>query len=197
MLVQYSTIELFQPTMNFRQQALVFIVLSPVICLILNIYMNQTQSIVRKHLKYLLPDIGPVIVQISDTVWLYSAYLESASDGDNITRVTVFSVADEAIKTELSDCSVESDTGETVLGVVTVSKIEDRYRLHYDLWRVFCVCDSVIIHPVHVTLYTSSTNHTVQLYQGQYVGMVGCCYVVLHGGGACLCPVAWCVLLPG
>ena len=167
-----GTIELFQLTMNFRQQSLVFIVLSPVICLVLTIYMNQTQNIVRTHLKYNLPHN---IAQLSDTVWVYSAYLENTNEGDNMTTVTVFIVADEAIKTELSECGIESGTGETVLGVVTISKIEDRYRLQYDLWRVFCTCDTVIRHPVQVTLYTSITNHTVPLYQGQYAGMVGCC----------------------
>ena len=97
---------------------------------------------------------------------------------DNVTVVTIFSVADEAIEKHPIECRIDLATGESVVAAVVVHKIEDMYQMKYDLWKVHCKASAMLsTRPVQVTI---SSNHsmtvTVPVAREQgYVGQVGCC----------------------
>ena len=94
--------------------------------------------------------------------------------------VTVFSVADEAIEKNPIECRIDLATGDSVIAVVSVHKIEDKYRLKYDLWKVLCKADTLLsTRPVGVTIsiysnYSMAVTVPVAREQ-EYVGQVGCC----------------------
>ena len=84
--------------MNFREQALVFIVISPAIWFIIFISVNPSYNLDRMDQSSAIPPLSPRLVQISGTIWVYSAFLENTRYSDNVTVVTVLGVADQDIK---------------------------------------------------------------------------------------------------
>ena len=170
--------------MNFKQQAMVFIIISPAIWFVFFISLNPEYKLamVSKDTYYnittVTPPIPPQLVQISKTIWVYSAFLENTLYSDNVTVVTVFSVADDAIKKLPIECRIDVGRGKGVVAPVSVSKIEDKYPLKYDLWKVSCKANAVLsARPVGVTI---SVNHSAPvtvpvLGEHEYVGEIGCC----------------------
>ena len=88
--------------MNFREQALVFIVISPAICLTIFISVHPSNNLDRMDKSSAIPPLSPRLVEISGTIWLYSAFLENTRYSDNVTVVTGIGVADEYISKLLS-----------------------------------------------------------------------------------------------
>ena len=164
--------------MDFRQQALVFIVFTPVIWLSLYIYVSTDYFPIKMDKETFTSQVEPTMLQISETIWVYSAFLENTIYCDNVTVVTVLSVADEAIEHNLIKCRIDLANGESVAAVVAVTKVEDKYRLKYDLWKVFCKAGALLgTRPKQVTIFSNlSEPVTIPVAMKQeYVGLVGCC----------------------
>jgi hypothetical protein len=162
--------------MNFRQKALVFIVISPVITIFISLH--PSYNLDRMDKSSAIPPLSPRLVQISGTIWLYSAFLENIRYSDNVTVVTVLGIADDAIKKQTFECRIELTAGESVEAAVTVVKIEDKYRLKYDLWKVLCKASVVLkTRPVRVTISSNNSEPvTIPVAREQeFVGQVGCC----------------------
>ena len=118
------------------------------------------------------------LVQVLESVWVYSAFLEDALYSDNVTVVTVFGVADKAIKNHPIECRIDIDNDIDIVTAVTLEKIEDKYPLKYDLWKIICKANAALrSQPVQVTIAVANiTPITVPVTSRQeYVGLIGCC----------------------
>ena len=76
------------------------------------------------------------------------------------------------------ECIIDVGRGKGLVVPASVSKIEDKYPLKYDLWKVSCKANALLsARPVGVTI---SVNHSTPvtvpvLGEQEYVGEIGCC----------------------
>ena len=169
--------------MNFQKQALVFIVLSPLIWLAVLVLVNTKENkevLINKSYKSIISSsptqLSKNLTKISSTIWVYTAYVDITSDNETI--VTIFSVADGSIKKQPIECKIDLIRGESIITLVNVVKIEDRYHLKYDLWKVQCNAGSLLsTQPVSVTISSIDfgTVHLSVERKLDYVGKIGCC----------------------
>ena len=142
------------------------------------ISINPSYNLTDTEKPSSIPSLSPRLVQISGSIWLYSAFVENIKYSDNVTGVTVLGVADDDIKRQTIKCRIELGTGESVEATVVVVKIEDKYKLKYDLWKVLCKASVILkTRPVRVTISSNNTETvTIPLAREQeFVGQVGCC----------------------
>ena len=120
------------------------------------------------------------MVPLSNSSWLYSAFVESALyTRGNSSVVTVFMVADKiGVKDLAGICQIEFDQEEKINATVGVMKLEDKYPLKYDLWKIHCKADVTFIkHPTKVFIFSIASEAVGLLVEDipSHMGHVGCC----------------------